>query len=102
MDESESSGTAGSSHDKTRPLATASVSVSGDLTIPDQVCEKLELSPPGLVAFYESDSGDILMKRVPSPSEMSGIVARNAEDTRDAPATELLRSWRDAERLDRE
>ncbi|OYR43621.1 hypothetical protein DJ73_00460 [Halorubrum sp. Ea1] len=78
-------------------VETASVSESGEMTIPDRVRNKLGANPPGLVAFYESDTGEVFIKRVPSASEMAGFAARNAEATTDAPATELLREKRDSD-----
>ena len=102
MDEGESTGTIGFDPDNAELLETAPVSASGDVTIPDRVCDTLGLTPPGLVAFYESDTGEVFMKRVPSASEMRGFAARNAEVTTDTPASELLRAKRNSDQCDLE
>ena len=102
MDNTDRNETLASAPDDAKLLATASCSASGDVTIPDKVRDKLGLSPPGRVAFYESDSGEILVRRVPSASEMRGFVARNAEATTDTPASELLRAKRDSDQRERE
>jgi len=102
MDEGESTETTGFDPDNAELVETAPVSASGDLTIPDRVQNKLGLNASGRVAFYESDTGEILMKRVPSASEMRGFVARNAEAMTDTPASELLRAKRDSDQCDLE
>jgi bifunctional DNA-binding transcriptional regulator/antitoxin component of YhaV-PrlF toxin-antitoxin module len=102
MDRRESTEPTGFDPDNAELVETAPVSESGDLTIPDRIQNKLGLNPPGRVAFYESDTGEILMKRVPSVSEMRGFVARNAEATTDTPASELLRAKRDSDQCDLE
>lgn len=102
MDGNDSFDTQSSEIDDADLLDTASVSTSGDVTIPDRVGDKLGLTPPGVVAFNESDTGDVYIKRVPSPSEMAGFAARNAEATTDTPATELLRAKRNLDQKDLE
>ena len=97
MDGSESTGRTDCGLDDAELLATVAVSASGDLTLPDRVCDTLGLDPPGLVAFSESETGEVFIRRVPSASEMRGFVSRNAEATRDTPATELLRAKRDSD-----
>lgn len=102
MDGCESTGATGFDPDNAELLETVSVSASGDVTIPDRVCDRLGLTPPGLVAFYESNTGQIFVRRVPSASEMRGFAARNAEATTDTPASELLRAERDKDQRDLE
>ncbi len=102
MDGCESTGTTGFNPDNAELLETVSVSVSGDVTIPERVCDTLGLNPPGRVAFYESDTGEVFVRRVPSASEMAGFAARNAEATTDTPASELLRAKRDKDQRDLE
>jgi len=102
MDNTDTNETLASAPDNAELLATASCSASGDVTIPDKVRDKLGLSPPGRVAFYESDSGEILVRRVPSASEMRGFVARNAETKTETPASELLRAKRNSDQRERE
>lgn len=97
MDNTDTNETLASAPDNAELIATASCSASGDVTIPDKVRDKLGLSPPGRIAFYESDSGEILVRRVPSASEMRGFVARNAETKTETPASELLRAKRDSD-----
>ena len=102
MDGTDKNETLASAPDNAKLLATASCSASGDVTIPDKVRDKLGLSPPGRVAFYESDSGEIIVRRGPSASEMRGFVARNAETKTETPASELLRAKRDSDQSDLE
>jgi bifunctional DNA-binding transcriptional regulator/antitoxin component of YhaV-PrlF toxin-antitoxin module len=102
MDRRESTGTTGFDSDNTELLETVSVSASGEMTMPDRVCETLGLNPPGLIAFYETDTGEVFVKRVPSASEMRGFAARNVETTTDIPASELLRAKRDSDQCDLE
>lgn len=102
MDESEPTGMTVFDPDNAELLETVTVSASGDVTIPDRVCETLGLTPPGLVAFYEADSGEVFVRRVPSASEMRGFAARNAKATTDTPASELLRAKRDSDQRDLE
>jgi len=94
--------TTGFDPDNAELVETAPVSASGDVTIPGRVCDMLELTSPGLVAFYESDSGEIIIKLVPSASGMAGVTARNAEATVDTPASTLLRAKRDSDQRDLE
>jgi len=102
MDRTDANETTQSAPDTADLIATTSLSVSGDMTLPDQVCDTLGLNPPGRVAFYESDTGEVLMKRVPSATEMRGFAVRNAETATDTPATELLRAKRDSDQRDLE
>ena len=102
MDGSESTGTTNFDPDNVELLETVSVSTSGDVTIPERVCDTLGLNPPGLVGFYESDTGEVFVRRVPSVSEMRGFAARNAEATTDTPASEILRAKRDSDQCDLE
>jgi bifunctional DNA-binding transcriptional regulator/antitoxin component of YhaV-PrlF toxin-antitoxin module len=97
MDEGESTETTGFDPDNAELVETVSVSASGDVMIPDQVCDVLGLNPPGLVAFYESETDEVFIRRVPSASEMRGFASRNAEATTDTPASELLRAKRDSD-----
>ncbi|QKG94317.1 AbrB/MazE/SpoVT family DNA-binding domain-containing protein (plasmid) [Halorubrum salinarum] len=100
MDDGESTETTGFDPDNAELVETVSVSASGDVMLPDQVCETLGLDPPGLVAFHESETGEVFIRRVPSPSEMRGFASRNAAATDDTPASELLRAKRNSEQRD--
>lgn len=102
MDNTDTNETLASAPDNAKLLGTASCSASGDVTIPDKVRDKLGLSSPERVAFYESDFGEILVRRVPSASAMRGFVARNAETKTETPASKLLRAKRDADQSDLE
>ena len=70
--------------------------------IPDLVCDTLGLSLLGRVAFYELDSGEAFIRRVPSSSEMRGFAARNTEAKTETLASELLRAKRDSDKGDLE
>ena len=102
MDRSDSAHTPASELGDADLLETVAVSASGDVTIPERVRDKLGLTPPGLVAFTESDTGDVVIEQVPSAAEMAGFAARNAAATTDTPATALLRELRDAEQRELE
>lgn len=102
MDEGESTRTTGFDPNNAELLETVSVSASGNVSIPDRVCDTLGLTPSGLVSFYESDTGEVFIKCVPSASEMRGFAARNAEETTDTPASELLRAKRNSDQCDLE
>lgn len=73
------------------------VTKHGQATIPKKFREKLGIDAPGKVQFREGESGEIVVDRVRSPSEMRGFAAR-AEGRTDRPATELLREKREQER----
>lgn len=102
MDGTDTNETTESAPDNAELIATASCSASGDVTIPDRVCDTLGLSLPGRVAFYESDSGEVFIRRVPSASEMRGFAARNAETKTETLASELLRAKRGSDQGDLE
>lgn len=101
-DERESTKTTGLDLDGADLLDTASVSSSGEVTLPDRVCERLGLDPSGRITFHETDAGAIVIERVPSAEEMTGFAARTGEATTDIPATELLREMRESEKSDLE
>lgn len=102
MDGTDTNETTESAPDNAELIATASCSASGDVTIPDRVCDTLGLSLLGRVAFYESDSGEVFIRRVPSASEMRGFAARNAETKTETLASELLRAKRGSDQGDLE
>ena len=76
------------------------VTKHGQATIPKKFREKLGIDAPGKVQFRETESGEVVVDRVRSPSEMRGFAARPEERT-DRPATDLLREKRAQERADR-
>lgn len=77
-----------------------SVTKHGQATIPKRFREKLGIDAPGTVLFRETDEGDVVVERVPSPSEMRGSAARNDPKV-DTPATRILREKRDRDREER-
>lgn len=87
-----------------RPASTdvteeaAPVTESGEVTIPEQIREALDLDAPGRLLFRETDDGTVVVERVPGPAEMRGFAARSEAST-DEATTELLRAKR---RRDRE
>ncbi|MDY7082957.1 MAG: AbrB/MazE/SpoVT family DNA-binding domain-containing protein [Halobacteria archaeon] len=70
-----------------------SVTENGQATIPKKFRDKLGVDPPAKVLFRETDEGEIVVERVPSPGEMRGFAARNEEKTHKS-ATQLLREKR--------
>lgn len=74
----------------------AAVTSKGQVTIPREFCDKLHLDPPGRVRFVENDQGEIVVRRVKSPSELRGALASGNEEERSA--TELLRDERDRDK----
>ena len=52
--------------------------------------------------FTETDDGDVVIKPVPSASEMEGFAARSATASTEKPASELLREKREADRAERD
>lgn len=82
--------------------ATVSVSSSGQATIPKKFRDKLGIDAPGQVMFTETDDGEVVIKPVPSASEMEGFAARSATASTEKPASELLREKREADRAERD
>lgn len=81
---------------------TVSVSSSGQATIPKAFREKLGIEAPGQITFRETESGDIVLERVPTVDEMQGFAARTGEAETDTPASELLRGKRANEKQERD
>lgn len=77
------------------------VTKHGQATIPKQFREKLGIDAPGKVLFRETESGEVVVEQVRSPSEMRGFAAERATST-DEPATELLREKREQDRRERD
>lgn len=77
------------------------VSKHGQATIPKRFREKLGIDAPGKVLFRETGDGDVVVDRVPSPSEMRGFAAESEAST-ETPATDLLREKRERDRDERE
>jgi len=77
------------------------VTKHGQATIPKRFREKLGVEAPGKVLFRETETGEIVVEHVRSPSEMRGFAARS-EATTDKPATELLREKREQDREERD
>lgn len=77
------------------------VTKHGQATIPKRFREKLGIDAPGKVLFRETDTGEIVVEHVRSPSEMRGFAARSEAAT-DTTATEILRKKREQDRKARD
>lgn len=77
------------------------VTKNGQATIPKRFREKLGIEPPEKVVFRETESGEIVVEKVPSPGEMRGFAA-GKETTTDRRATELLREKREEDKRERD
>jgi len=77
------------------------VTKHGQATIPKRFREKLGIDAPGKVLFRETDTGEIVVEHVRSPSEMRGFAARSDGST-DRPASEILREKREQDRDERD
>lgn len=77
------------------------VTKHGQATIPKQFREKLGIDAPGKVLFRETESGEVVVEQVRSPSEMRGFAAERDAST-DEPATEILREKREQDRRERD
>jgi AbrB family looped-hinge helix DNA binding protein len=77
------------------------VTKNGQATIPKRFREKLGIEPPEKVVFRETESGEIVVEKVPSPKEMRGFAARK-ETTTDRRATEILREKREEDKRERD
>jgi AbrB family looped-hinge helix DNA binding protein len=74
------------------------VTKSGQATIPKKFRDKLDISPSEKVRFRETEKGEVVVERVPSPSEMRGIASENSKT--DKPATEILQEKREQDKKD--
>lgn len=77
------------------------VTKHGQATIPKRFREKLGIEAPGKVLFEETPDGEVVIKHVPSPSEMRGFAAQQ-DATTEQPATELLKAKRESDRQERD
>ena len=77
------------------------VTENGQATIPKRFREKIGIEAPGKVLFRETEDGDVVVKRVPSPEEMRGFAAQQGAST-EQPATEMLREKRKQDRRERD
>lgn len=75
-----------------------SVTKNGQATIPKKFRDKLGIENHEKVRFRETEDGEIVVERVPSPSEMRGLASEDAETEK--PATEILREKRERDRKD--
>lgn len=74
------------------------VTKSGQATIPKKFRDKLDINPHEKVRFRETEEGEIVVERVPSPNEMRGIASENSKT--DKPATEILQEKREQDKKD--
>lgn len=81
---------------------TVSLSANGQATIPKRFRDKLGIDTPGRISFRETESGEIVVERVPGAAEMHGFAAETAEATTDKTASELLQEKRNAEKAERD
>lgn len=77
------------------------VTKNGQATIPKRFREKLGIEPPEKVVFRETERGEIVVEKVPSPEEMRGFAARR-ETMTDRRATEILREKREEDKRERD
>lgn len=77
------------------------VTKNGQATIPKRFREKLGIEPPEKVVFRETERGDVVVERVPSPGEMRGFTAEKEAKT-DRRATEILREKREEDQRSRD
>ena len=77
------------------------VTKNGQATIPKRFREKLGIEPPEKVVFRETETGDVVVERVPSPDEMRGFAAEKEPET-DRRATEILREKREEDKRKRD
>ncbi|WP_283402492.1 AbrB/MazE/SpoVT family DNA-binding domain-containing protein [Halorubrum sp. DM2] len=70
------------------------VSEDGQTQIPKRIREKLGIKAPGRIIFCETESGDVVVEAVRSPSEMRGFAAEKEAST-DKSATKLLHEFRE-------
>lgn len=79
-----------------------SITKHGQATIPKRFREKLGVEAPGKVRFRETEGGQVVVERVPSPGEMRGFARKHGDASEDRPASELLREKRQTDRRQRE
>lgn len=79
-----------------------SVTKHGQATIPKRFREKLGIEAPGRVAFRETQAGQVIVERVPSPREMRGFAGERASASTAEPATALLLEDREREKRERD
>jgi len=76
-------------------LSITTISSKGQVTIPKEIREELELEPGDKVKF-ELGSGGTILKRVPRPSiSMRGLGRRAKKRLGDIPIADLLDSMRE-------
>lgn len=80
---------------------TVSVSANGQATIPKRFRDRLGIEAPGRVRFRETETGEVVIERVPTVQEMRGFAAEVGTASTDRPASALLREKRDAEKHER-
>ncbi|WP_241686290.1 AbrB/MazE/SpoVT family DNA-binding domain-containing protein [Halorubrum amylolyticum] len=95
MDDSEELESSDPGHKET--AVTASVSLSGQVMIPEEFRQILGISTPGYVLFRETDDGSVVIEQVRSPAEMEGFAARTGEASTDKAASELLHEKRQSD-----
>lgn len=86
--------------EQTNNSEVVAVTKHGQATIPKRFREKLGVEAPGKVLFRETETGEVVVERVPSPREMRGFAARS-EATTDEPASAILREKRERDRSGR-
>lgn len=91
-----------SEHTSDSESAVVSITKHGQATIPKRFREKLGVDAPGKVRFRETEDGEIVVERVPSPEEMRGFASKQGDASTDRSATELLREKRRTDRQQRE
>jgi antitoxin PrlF len=91
----------GTEQSKNSEKEIVAVTKHGQATIPKRFREKLGIDAPGKVLFRETDTGEIVVEHVRSPSEMRGFATRS-EATTDKSATEILREKREQDREERD
>lgn len=74
---------------------TVTVTRSGQATIPKEIREKLDIPVPGKVRFVLDEEGNVVVKKIPRPSELKGMGAKTSDEQ--FPGTSRLRAERERE-----
>lgn len=75
---------------------TVTVSQSGQVTIPKEIRDQLEIPVPGKVRFVLDEEGKVEIERIPRPSELKGMDTGQLDEQ--FPGTSRLRAERERER----
>ena len=81
------------SHDGT----VVTVTSQGEMTIPQEFREKLNIDTPGRVRFLETEEGEVVIQSVKRPSDVRGGLASEGEKE-ERSATMELRDERDRDK----